>query len=34
MGRTITYAFYDHHAASVLDEAVCHSEHTTRTAPA
>ena len=26
-GRTITYALYDHHVASLLDEAVYHSEH-------
>jgi DNA-binding transcriptional ArsR family regulator len=26
-GRTITYSLYDHHVASLLDEAVYHSEH-------
>ncbi len=26
-GRSIAYALYDHHVASLLDEAVYHSEH-------
>lgn len=26
-GRTITYSLYDNHVASLLDEAVYHSEH-------
>lgn len=32
-GRTITYCLYDHHVASLLDEAVYHSEHLRLGAP-
>jgi ArsR family transcriptional regulator, nickel/cobalt-responsive transcriptional repressor len=32
-GRSITYALYDHHVASLLDEAVYHSEHLRLGAP-
>jgi ArsR family transcriptional regulator, nickel/cobalt-responsive transcriptional repressor len=32
-GRTATYSLYDHHVASLLDEAVFHAEHLRLGAP-
>ncbi len=32
-GRNVTYSLYDHHVASLLDEAVFHAEHLRMAAP-
>jgi DNA-binding transcriptional ArsR family regulator len=32
-GRRVTYSLYDHHVASLLDEAVFHAEHLRMAAP-